>query len=92
MFPWIFKERNFDWFGLSATTEQTPAREKDSYSIPSVEITGVDEAHLVTWTSTVVARSAQEATRIGLAKLAHEADDSPLEDLVISAKRYPVRL
>ncbi len=91
-FRGFLKERNFDWFGLSATTEQTPAREKDSYSIPSVEITGVDEAHLVTWTSTVVARSAQEAARIGLAKLAHEADDSPIDALVIGTKRYPVRL
>ncbi|MDQ0092552.1 EVE domain-containing protein [Paeniglutamicibacter psychrophenolicus] len=91
-FRGLLKNRDFDWFGLSATTDELPLRDEDSYSMQSVEITGVDEAHLVTWTSTVVARSAQEAAYMGLANLAHEADDSPLEGLVISAKRYAVRL
>ncbi|OIH82896.1 hypothetical protein BLJ79_16745 [Arthrobacter sp. UCD-GKA] len=91
-FRGLLKNRDFDWFGLNATTDELPLRDEDSYSMQSVEITGVDEAHLVTWTSTVAARSAQEAAYMGLANLAHEADDSPLEDLVISAKRYPVRL
>ncbi|WP_411733204.1 hypothetical protein [Paeniglutamicibacter sp.] len=88
----LLMNREFDWFGLSATTEEIPLRDWDSYFIKSVEITGVDDTHLVTWTSTVVARSAEEAAYIGLVNLAHEADESASEDIVVSAKRYPVRL
>ncbi|MBV1779110.1 EVE domain-containing protein [Paeniglutamicibacter sp. ABSL32-1] len=91
-FRGLLMNRDFDSFGLSATTEQPPTGDWDSYSMPSVEVSGVDAAHLVTWTSTVVARSAQEAAYIGLVNLAHEADDSPIEDAVISAKRYRLRL